>query len=83
MTIIVETTETSCLKAGPIAEEAQAFVEVADSLGTAASAAVLRSWCVTFLFEATEQIFALGVEPVGGVRRMLNIRIPANRVWIM
>ncbi len=70
--MLAEAAEVPCLKAGPIAEEAREFVDATEALGPAPSATVLRCWCVPLLFDATERIFASGVEPIGAVRHTLG-----------
>ena len=63
--------DVPCLQEGPIANSARSFTEAAAALGRAPAAAATRAWCVPYLFESTERIFASGAEPVGALNRAL------------
>jgi SAM-dependent methyltransferase len=52
-----------CLAEGALAEPARAVVASVRNLGTAPWAAVLRAWCVPYLFGSMERVFQSDAEP--------------------
>jgi ubiquinone/menaquinone biosynthesis C-methylase UbiE len=61
-----------CLEDGPIAESGRAVVAASRGLGSSRWASVLRAWCVPYLFDSMERVFASGEEPVAGINAALR-----------
>lgn len=63
---------TPCLNDGPLAQRARAVVSAARMLGSTRWAAVTRAWCVLYLFENMERIFAWDEDPVEALNQSLE-----------
>src|ERR1051326_3612766 len=61
-----------CLHTGPLALRASAVVRAARALGSSGCASVLRAWCVPYVFENMERIFAGGEEPLRAIDHSLE-----------